>query len=420
MIGEKNFDVTVQENGTNTGGGNIGNASTKCDDLSLVVDDFYVNENETTQQAFYLKNNGTLRFEISEVQLTNNGLELSDYSNEKYAFSGDLADIFVKAVGPNVTEDKTYNNSMKVRGTFSDGTYCSFNNIRDANFNVLVKNTSVASFMACENISITAPSVVSAENFGSVPFTITNGTNKSAVVYVESFLDITPTVIALPPNSSISREVTFQINTAGESIVFRPVVEGCTLQSTTVVVKNIASGSLSSITMKAETQSDGNTMKVIVEIKNTSNKMFYGTLDVDAPAGWMNVSKPLAVAPGTNTTEINLVKGNNPGAGNGKVTFSSNGEQVSTDFVADKGSLAGLFTLGGVAGGIGLLVLIIIAAIVIAFVVKRHETTPKETTQVDDWERHGRAHRRAREEDAKLADAKSAETSEDALGSEIN
>jgi len=421
MIGQKNFDVTVQENGTNNNNNNNPSSVSDCDDLSLVVNDFYVNENSTTQQPFYLKNNGLLRFEITEVQLTSNGLALSNYFNEKYAFNGELADIVVNAVGPNVTENKTYNNSIKVRGVFSDGTTCSFSNIKDANFNVIVKNTSIASFTSCTNLAITAPSVVNAENFGSIPFTVTNGTSKNAVVYVESSLDVTPTIIALPPNSSISREITFQINTPSEQVVFRPIIDGCNLQSTTVLVKNNAAGNMSNLTMSAKAQNDGDILRVIVEIKNSSSKIFSGTLTTSAPAGWMDDSRAFTVAPGNNTIEIDLVRGNNQRTGSGSVTFSSNGEQISANLNSNNGSLAGFFTLGEIAGGIGLIVLILIILIVLAVILSRDSGSPKETNQVDDWRRHGHASKVAQESKPAVANkTSSTQTTETSSTLEIS
>ena len=388
-IGLKDFNVNIYE----TGSTGTYTSTTACDDLDIQVRDFYVNENQETQQTFYIKNNGVLRFEVLEAKLTSNGVTLSDYYNEKYAFSGELADIVVKAVAPNVTEDKTYSNTLQVRGMFSDGRTCAFNNIKDKNFSVLVKNKGAAFFSNCGNLKIDVPGTISADNAGVVPFTITTGTDKPATIYVESELDVSPTIIVLPENTSISRTVSFITNVPSAHMTFRPVIEGCSLASTDVVVRNTAQGDLSSVTMTTSVVQDANASfaKIIVEINNPTSKVFTGLLQVDAPAGWKAEDRQFVIVPGKSTAEIRLDRvANNAVAGNGKVKFTADGKTITADFgpSAGENAFAGLFGLGTVAGGlIALILIIIIAAILVVGIVRNSHPAEKETSQVDDWEK---------------------------------
>ena len=104
-IGEEEFEVTVEDTGSNN---NNNTSSSECDDLTIHTKTITVGEGKETKEIFYIKNESTKRFELLDIDTTENGLELRSYYYEKYAFPGDIADIVIQAIAPNVTSNKTY------------------------------------------------------------------------------------------------------------------------------------------------------------------------------------------------------------------------------------------------------------------------------------------------------------------------
>ncbi|MEK6958904.1 MAG: hypothetical protein AABW59_02555 [archaeon] len=394
-IGNKNFDVNVLD-GTGTTTTSTTTPS-KCADLAFSATDFAVDEGTTTQKTIYLKNNGVYRFELLDLSYTQNGIELSKFYNEQYAYPGELADIVFNVKTPSLTSDNYYKNTITAKGTFSDGTYCQFTDIKSADFNTLVRNVtntaSSASFSTCAGFSISASAHVNVENYGLVPITITNNTSQTATIYVESELDVSPTVIVLPMNSSISRDISFNIQKPTSEIALRAQVSGCTITPTTITVSNTAKGTIAQMTMSAATKVDGNVTKVVLSINNPTNKVFTGILQIETPAGWSAEDRQIVVAPGKNTIEFKLTPGTNALPGSGKATFMADNEKISADFSTIGGSegaglagLAGLFGLAQLPLGIGMLLVIIIAAILIASVVMNGAPNEKENAQIQNWQ----------------------------------
>jgi len=387
-IGRKNFSVTIQNTGTNDSDTDYSSSGTSsdCDEIDLVVNDFTMDEASETKVAFSVKNNSTKRFEITDVQLSSNGLELSNYYNEKYVFSGQVSDIILKAVAPSVAQNKLFNNLIKVRGVFTDGRSCAFDDIYSKTFNttILDNPTQNNGFVNCSSFSISAPAQVSVQNYGIVPITISNGTNTKATVYIEGTADATPSVIVLPANTSISREITFGITAQSGELIFNPVVSGCSPSQVKTQITNTANGSLNQLTMTTNTRIDQNNGNLIltIEINNSSNKEFVGfiTATID---GYNQVNKTINVTPGKTTLELVLSQNGELKTGNGKITFQSNGEEMTQELNdLSEGSFAGLFAFGGNIGGLGIILLILIAAVILAAVVlDGNNITSKEANQ---------------------------------------
>ena len=368
-IGYESFDVTVE----NDGGGSTPDPSSDCDDLELTVHDFTMNEGSESQQTFYLKNNSTKRFEVLDVQLTQNGLALQDYFTERYAFAGELADIVVKATAGNVFQNKLFENRIKVKGVFSDGKSCSYDNIESKTFNAsIIDSTGSASFGSCANFSISAPGAISVENFGKIPITITNGTNGRATIYVESALDVSPTIISLPGNSSVSREIVVSISGTNGEVTLRPDVEGCSIPATRVLVNNTARGNLSAVTITSAVVRDANTgiITLHLTINNLTNRVYTGNLSFSAPQGWVINDRMVTIVPGTNIVDLPFGQTSNATQGTGTATFSANGESISTTFTMGGDVFGGFFGFGifGLTA-IGAIILIIIIAIIIVAIV---------------------------------------------------
>ncbi|MFA6269069.1 MAG: hypothetical protein WCW13_06510 [archaeon] len=374
-IGRKNFTVTVQDTGLNDNGVYYddyydSSSSADCADISIGATSYSVNESSDSKLSLTLKNNSTKRFEITEIQSTNNGVQLSTYYNEKYTFSGQVSDIILNAKTPSVTTDKVYENSIKVRGKFSDGRTCTFDNIGTKVFSLTVLNQT-DSTPNCSGLSISAPTSIGIQNFGSIPFTINNWTNRKVDVYVEGSVEATPTIISLPDKTSITRDATIKISAQNGEVIFRPVIDGCQLNSTRVQINNTASGELAQVSIVLSTSEDVNAGIILsVGIDNPTTKTFDGVLEIQAPNGWTTQDRTVSVVPGQNVFKILLTKEPNAQNGEGKVTFKSNGAQLSTNFNTGANSnLAGLFSFGTNAGQLGTVLLIIIALVILVAMI---------------------------------------------------
>jgi len=388
-IGRKNFSVTIQNTGANDYDNDYyssGTTSSDCKEIDLIVRDFTVDEASETKVVFSVKNNSTKRFEITDVALTSNGLDLSNYYNEKYVFSGQVSDVIVKALAPNVAQNKIYNNLIKVRGVFTDGRSCSFEDIYQKTFNTTIVDnpTQTTSVTNCSNFSISAPAQLTVQNYGTVPITISNGTNAKATVYVEGVASVNPSVIVLPANTSISREINFSLMAQTGELVFRPVIESCYPSQTKIQITNNTTGSLSQVKLTTSTRVDQNSENLILTlgVNNSTNKTFVGIVTATVP-GYTTLDQTISVVPGNTSYDLVLIPNGELKIGNGKITFQSNGDEISQEVnPSGTSSFAGLFAFGANFGGLGLLLLILVAAVLLAAMIsQRNNSSTKETDQ---------------------------------------
>jgi hypothetical protein len=377
-IGRVNFEATIENTGSN-GSNNSSGTSSDCEELEIKTKDFTMNENSTVQEIFYIENNSTKRFELIDVEVVDSGVETDAYYFEKYAFPGTIADIVINSKAGNITNNRTYENVLKVSGKFSDGKTCHFDDIDSKQFDITVENTGSngISFATCDGFNIIA-SDAEITNYGTVDFTITNSTNKRAIIYVEGSVSATPSEIVMPANSAISRSLSVSMNNTSGNIVFRPEVDGCSIASKSITVTNKASGALSEIEMTTRIEIDENNSVLIVDFYNSTNKTFVGVLGVSVDDETIN-DTILAIPSGKSFTRIPLVnKGIN--ANSVKVTFTANGETITKEVPKSNSNLTGLFTAGGNIMSLGLLLFIIIAAIVVVL------TLAKSETKEESWE----------------------------------
>ncbi len=377
-IGRKSFTVTVLDTGSSGSNSGSYTSTPDCEDLRLVTKNFEMNEGSESTQIFYLENNSTKRFEVLDVQTTSNGIDLRAYYNEQYAFPGEVADIIMKATSANVFSNQTYENTIKVKGQFSDGRSCSFDNIQKRTFSTTVLDSQKASFASCNNFSINAPEAVSFENFGNIPITIVNGTNQRADIYIEGDIEASPTQISLPANSSISRELSVSLRGTNGTITLRPSVEGCYYATKRISVSNTAKGTLSALTMTASVEEDTNSAKILIGIDNPTTKIFSGVLSVSTPQGWYSNDKEVTITPGRNNFEIFLNKTTNAVSGTVTVAFKANGEQITQQVSLGGAVFAGLFAWGGLAGSFLALLLIVIVVLLIVGLISAGAPEKKE------------------------------------------
>ncbi|VVB76331.1 Uncharacterised protein [uncultured archaeon] len=252
-IGTKNFDVTVQNTGTTDNYDDTYyddyydsySSSSACADINLSASNTSMDESTEGKPVVNITNNSTKRFEILEVKTTDNGIDLSNYYNDKYVYPDQVSDIILRAISPSVTSDKVYTNTVWVRGVFSDGRSCSFDATGRTTFTTTVfdasaTNSALSIPLNCSNFSISTMPSASIKNYGTIPFTINNSSGKRADVYIESTsgTTTTPTLISIPGASSISRDLAVNITAQNGQITFRPVIDGCSLASKSIAVTN--------------------------------------------------------------------------------------------------------------------------------------------------------------------------------------
>lgn len=376
-IGRKSFSVKVLDTGSSGSSDNY-TSTPDCEDIRLITKNFEMSENSESTQIFYLENNSTKRFELLDVQVTSNGLDLRTYYNEQYAFPGEIADIIIKASAPNVFSNQLYENTIKARGQFSDGRSCSFDNIVKKTFTITAIDSQKASFLSCNNFSISAPESVSFENFGKIAVTIVNGTNQRADVYIEGDVEANPTQISLPANSSISREISVSLRGTNGTLSLRPSVEGCYYATKKINITNTAKGALSALIMTTNVQEDTNSLKLLIEINNPTTRIFSGVLAISAPQGWYSNDREVTITPGKNNFEINLNKTANAVPGTITVAFKSNGEQITQSVSVGETVFSGFFALGNLAGSFLALLLIVIVVLLIVGLVSAEKPQKKE------------------------------------------
>ncbi len=358
-IGYEIFDVKIDDTGSNSNPGTSGD----CDDLEIKTRDIEVNENNTAMNIFYIENNSTKRFEVLDVKIIENGVEADSYYFEKYAFPGNIADLVIITTAPNVTQDRVFENKIQVRGRFSDGKTCNYDDIDEKTFNVSVINSSGASFATCNGLSISVQETATITNSGQIPFTITNATNKTATIFVESNVSVSPTSIILPEGTSISRTLNVEMTQSEGEIILRPVVDGCNVSSKRITVYNNASGDIENLQLNARMNIGVNTNSLIIEFNNPTNKIFTGVLSFEIEGETIN-DMVITIVPGYSFAEVELSK---PSA-KGRVIFSSQGRQIEANIDTNEGNLAGFFLLNLPTIGIGLVLLIIVIVIVAVIV----------------------------------------------------
>jgi hypothetical protein len=384
-IGRKAFNVTVQNVSSNDSDYDHSSSSAECDELEIQTREITMDEGTEQKAIFSIKNNSSKKFEILQVSSTSNGAEISEYYNEKYVFPSNVSDLVLSIRAPEVNSDANYSNTLKVSGRFEDGRSCQFNDIPAKNYNVKVLNTSNSTAIDCSAYSLVAQNTIEVNNGGSLPFTLTNGTNTSATVIVEGTVNATPSVIVVPSKSSLSRQISFSINDARGEITLVSQVAGCSFAPKTIQVINNAKGSISQVSISADTIREGNSLKVTLQINNPTGKTFNGIISLTMPFGWEGLNKELTVNPGTNIVELTVTKSVNASEGKATAAFQSEGSQIVTEFyTTGNNALTGLFSFGTV-NSFGFLLLIVLVVLVIIGIIGSLGPVPSEKESGQNW-----------------------------------
>jgi len=390
-IGRKNFDVTVRNVSSNDyddGDYYSSSSSADCDEIEIQTWSASMDEGTTQKIIFGVKNYSSKRFEILEVSSTSSGLQISPYFNEKYVYPSQISDIVLNVSAPQVSTNKAFENTLKIKGRFDDGRTCSFSDIASKNFVITVADSTGSTAPTdCGSFGISVQSSIEIENYGSLPFTITNGTTQIASVIVEGTVNATPTVIVVPAKSSLSRQINISINDARGELRMIPQINGCSAATKIVQVINTAKGEISQVSLSAESQRDDQKGEILISVKinNPSTKTFEGVLSVEMPSGWQEMNKEVTINQGTNLIEFALAKGENAQEGTITIEFISGGERLTAQTnTFGTNPLTGFFTFGS-AGALGIILLAVIVVILIVGLLGGFEGTPNETEQNQGW-----------------------------------
>ncbi len=384
-IGREEFTLTVEDTGSD-GDDDDDDGPAECEDVELYIKDVTMFENSGKEALFYLKNDGGKKFEITDVQVTDNGVEIENYYNEKYAFAeGGVADIILKINSPSVSEDKVYGNRIEVKGKFVGGKSCSYESVGEKNFDVYVENKNSTQQTTCDGLDLIVPSNIEVNGIGSIPVKIINNTGKKATIYVESELQTSRTLYVLPSNTSIEEDLSFYIEKETSKVVFRPFVSGCNISSKTTSILNTITGKITDLSITSELKPDTNNenANILVKIENPTSKIYKGTLSLELQNSGIKDTVQVQINPGLNTIDLGSYSLKDV-EGPRTIRFSSNGEEIYEENNKQPASLTALFGLTGVVGAI-LISLIIVGLLI--FVISNSQETPKEVEeQPTKWE----------------------------------
>lgn len=389
-IGKKNITMTVNNSSSSDDDDDDSTSSSDCDDIDIQTRSTEFDESTTQKLVFGIKNNSTKRFEVLSIDSYSSGFSLSKYFNEKYIFSGQTGDLILNAQFPSVSQNRLLQGTVKVRGIFSDGRSCSFTDIGTKTFDVNVIDLQNNSLNPnCSGFNISVPESINVENYGELAFTITNNSNRTAKIIVEGSIDVTPTVIVLPRNSSLSRIINVQINSPTGFVKFTPTIEGCIVNSKTVEIRNNVSGEVTNVVMSAtnvDRDYELNIVTLEIKVDNPTNRVFNGNLVIDSPNGWPDIQRNITILPGANAFTEKLGTSGNFEEGVIKVSFTSQGKTISALANTDEQNnslLVGLFAFGGSLGGIGIILIIILVVIIIVGMMDYSPNTKATTDQ--EW-----------------------------------
>jgi len=396
-VGTKLFDIVIRDTGTNTTtnydnyydsyyDNYYNSTSSECGDIRLESKTIYADEATNSKPVFAIQNLSTKRFEVLEVSTTTNGIIATPHTNDQYIFPGQVGNVILNLTTPSVTTETAYTNSVKVRGRFADGRTCEF---RDINSTYLVNVLNQSNYIEtdCRGLNISAPNTFNVENYGVMPFSIQNLTNKTATVFIEGTVDASPTLVTLPSGATVSRDLTILMQSATGQVSFRPVVDGCSIPSKFVSLTNSAKGEVKNIKMTVITESDTNSsgLMLTIELNNPTTRAFNGTLEVTA-VGFNDSKQNIGISPGLNHASVVLAQNGQLTNGKGKAVFYFEGQKIEAEFsTGNNSSLAGLFSLGAENESIGLILLVAIAVVILVGIVSARGNVKAERDSGQRW-----------------------------------
>jgi len=286
-IGEKQFTVRVL---------NISKPAPNCSDLDIKTQSITLKAGENAIEEFSLVNNSPQNFYIDSVQAYDydSGFESSAASlNDKADAFGGSADIQVKIKAYDSAESKTGTAYIKVKGHFTDGKQCSYNDIGVESFKVTVKEKEV--IKECSDFKLTVPAEKSIKGNGSLSISYDNPLNKSAEIKMYGTgLTVSPSKFSISANDYGTK--TIEVKLSGDEdtfLVYEIKMSGCNISSKTTKITSIKEEGQggeeevkATIEAKALIPDTGNTYELYITVKNDSINTIKGTIGLDTPKEW--------------------------------------------------------------------------------------------------------------------------------------
>lgn len=111
-----------------------------CSDIDIATSPLTVREGEESLQGFYIDNKSNFEFQVSDIMVTevDSELDISPYQVDEFIPANDYGTAYLLVqVAPGI-EGKTTTAYLKLEGSFSNGTSCSFSDISES-FQTIVK-----------------------------------------------------------------------------------------------------------------------------------------------------------------------------------------------------------------------------------------------------------------------------------------
>jgi hypothetical protein len=171
-IEEAEFEVDV-ERGTGSG--------EQCNDIEIDVGNLYLNENSIERAFFSIFNRSNRDFEVYDIDLEENSsfFDVEIYSQPGFVDGNDRESFEVKVESERVSSDRQGSVTVKVRGRFQGGDYCSYSEVREEDFRVYVENYSdTRPSGSCNELYLNASTI-----------RVEQGKSKQAKIYLENDSD---------------------------------------------------------------------------------------------------------------------------------------------------------------------------------------------------------------------------------------
>ncbi|MEW6295401.1 MAG: hypothetical protein AB1467_03855 [Candidatus Diapherotrites archaeon] len=298
-IGEKQFTVRVL---------NVPKPSPNCSSLDIETQSITLKAGESVVEEFSLVNNSSQNFYIDAVQAYDydSGFESSAVSlDDKATAFGGSADIQVKIHAYDSAEEKTGTAYLKVKGHFTGGKQCSYNDIGIASFNVTIKGKEITK--ECSDFKLTVPAERAINGSGSLSISYDNPLNKSAEIKMYgSGLKVSPSKFSITANDYGTKTIEVEFSGNEDTfLVYEINISGCNIPSKTTKITLIEEDEEQdeeeegevTIEAKALIPDTGNIYELYITVKNNSGSTIKGTISLGTPKEWkVEGSKKVSVA----------------------------------------------------------------------------------------------------------------------------
>jgi len=175
--------------------GGTGNNNGVCSDIDVITRTVTMDESDTENVSFEIRNNGNDEFRIIDVDVSESSsfLSVSNIDWDNLINEDDEGNLEFDLRSTSVSSDRTDTVEIEIRGEFADGEDCSFSEIGRETFRVEIDNGGGTSSGVCSDIDLTVSNVTVPENTKRTHFVTIDNDNSR---------DFTITNISVTDNSS--------------------------------------------------------------------------------------------------------------------------------------------------------------------------------------------------------------------------